>query len=394
MTLMVVQIIMKKDIDKLRAQVKSIHPYSWQESAGRWQTYVKDDATSKRQRIHAKSEEELLEKIIAHYNGNDNLNSHSTLEMLYNKWLTHKGKTSVANGTVSRNKSDWNKYIAGTEIATKPISELTKIYLQEWAGSLIKDNEMTKTAYYNVALIVRQALDYAVECNCLPDNEFRKFTIPVRSFYIPEKKPDCSQVYTVDEFRQIEELAMSDYNNSVKKYVLSPLAMLFMFHTGMRISEVCCLQFDDYNERSHTIIVQRMYVRDERKTVSRTKSGPIYRTVLLTEKAESIISMAKERQLRDNGRVGTFIFSMDNNPCSYRAITALYTKYCHKLDIPVKSSHKARKTFISACIDANININTVKNMVGHNDARTTYKNYCFDRATSDENIKKLENALK
>jgi hypothetical protein len=33
-------------------------------------------------------------------------------------------------------------------------------------------------------------------------------------------------------------------------------------------------------------------------------------------------------------------------------------------------------------------------MVGHNDARTTYKNYCFDRATSDENIKKLENALK
>jgi integrase len=385
--------LIDEEIEALRAEVRAIHPYSWQQSSGRWQSYVKDNITGKRRRIHARSEVELLDKIIEYNNSKNGLTSSSTLAELYDKWLFHKKKTSVTNGTIPRNKSDWNRFIAGTEIAAKPIEQLTKLYLQEWAGSLIKSNKLTKTAYQNVALIVRQSLDYAVECGCIPSNEFRKFTIPGRSFYIPEKKPDCSQVYTADEFRQIEELAIADYNNSVKKYVLSPLAMLFMFYTGMRISEVCCLQFDDYNESSHTIIVQRMYVRDEHKTISRTKSGPIYRTVLLTEKAENLIQLAKDRQKRDNGKAGSFIFSMDDKPCSYHAITALYTKYCKRLGILVKSSHKARKTFISTCIDANININTIRSMVGHSDARTTYKNYCFDRATDAENRKKLELAF-
>jgi hypothetical protein len=44
-------------------------------------------------------------------------------------------------------------------------------------------------------------------------------------------------------------------------------------------------------------------------------------------------------------------------------------------------------------IDGKININTVREMVGHADKRTTLKNYTFDVKTKSEKNKMIENAL-
>ena len=58
-----------------------------------------------------------------------------------------------------------------------------------------------------------------------------------------------------------------------------------------------------------------------------------------------------------------------------------------------KSSHKARKTYISCLIDGRVNINTVREMVGHADEKTTLRNYVFDRSTDAEKLHKIEAAL-
>ena len=63
------------------------------------------------------------------------------------------------------------------------------------------------------------------------------------------------------------------------------------------------------------------------------------------------------------------------------------------MEIERKSSHKARKTCISTMIDGGVNINTIREMVGHADERTTYNNYCFDRATDAEKHAKIEQAF-
>ena len=43
--------------------------------------------------------------------------------------------------------------------------------------------------------------------------------------------------------------------------------------------------------------------------------------------------------------------------------------------------------------DGNVNINSVREMVGHCDERTTFANYCYDRSTDKEKVKKKEAAL-
>ena len=49
---------------------------------------------------------------------------------------------------------------------------------------------------------------------------------------------------------------------------------------------------------------------------------------------------------------------------------------------------------ISSLIDQQVNINTVCEMVGHTDERTTLNNYCFDRSIASEKRDKIEMALK
>ena len=40
-----------------------------------------------------------------------------------------------------------------------------------------------------------------------------------------------------------------------------------------------------------------------------------------------------------------------------------------------------------------MNINTIREMAGHEDERTTFKNYCFDRSTEHEKVENMVRAL-
>lgn len=131
-----------------------------------------------------------------------------------------------------------------------------------------------------------------------------------------------------------------------------------------------------------------MLRRDTAEVVPHTKTAAGDRYVPLTSEAQKLIDTSRhyqrEHHFPDNG----YIFSITDKPLTERCISTLYEKYCKKLGIIQKSSHKARKTFVSNLLSNGVNINTVRQAAGHEDERTTYANYCFD--TTDENEKKLQ----
>lgn len=88
-----------------------------------------------------------------------------------------------------------------------------------------------------------------------------------------------------------------------------------------------------------------------------------------------------------------YIFSMTDSHCPYSATLKCFYKYCRRNGITPKSSHKARKTYISTLLAEGVNINTVRQMVGHADERTTYNSYCFDRCDKSEREELIEAAL-
>ena len=387
------------EIKKYESIVKSCSPFQISDkpwSDGRYKAYVSDETKPKDRRlITRKSYAELIKALYEYYAPMEaeaeQKGKNLTLRELYPEWQEYKRLHTNAETTIMRMHTDWKTYYSEDPIVDRPIRLLTKGELDIWVHSLIKKHEMTKTCYYNVTGILRQALDYAVDCNYLDENAFQKVKVDKRMLRKPEKKPDYTQVFTKEEQKLVIEFAWEDFRNRVKVYELSPLAVIFQFQTGVRIGELSTLKFSDVE--GDQIHVQRMLRRDTKEVVNHTKSDCGDRLIPLTTLAQKVIAECKNRQV-ELGIINSYIFSI--RPGEYlpqRPVADLYKKYSKKLETVQKSSHKARKTFTTALIDGDVNINSVKTMVGHSDARTTYKSYVFDRSTDAERRSLMEAAL-
>ena len=286
-----------------------------------------------------------------------------------------------------------SKYYVGTEIIKIPLKKLSKLTLDKWAHTLIREHDMTKTCYYNVTTIIRQALDYAKEQELIPYNPMREVKVSAKLFRKVKKKSNETQVFTVEERKEINRYAWDDFRNEVKDYVLSPLAMLFQFETGVRIAEICALRYEDI-EDGYMLHVQRMYRLDAREVVEHSKTDAGDRRIIMTPTAMHLIRTAHEYQQEHNGCTDEYIFTMNGKPMKPHCINELYKKYSKYLGGPHRSSHKSRKTWISSLIDCtDLNIYSIREMAGHEDERTTFKNYCFDRSTEQEKVDNMVKAL-
>ncbi|MBE6028819.1 MAG: site-specific integrase [Clostridiales bacterium] len=379
-----------------RKQVLESHPYSiYQGSDGRWRTHIKDEEKAEGRKLIVRKSRDDLEDILCDFYLTDHEAqrrlSH-TMESLYEEWLEYKA-LHVASTTIDRTKRCWNKYYAGEDIIRKPIVQITKLDLDIWIHEMIRRHEMKKHQFDNFKSVVRQELDYAVDLEIIESNPFLSVRINTRRMLQPErKKSDKTQIYFKDELTKLQEMAWDEYYKGVyPTHQLTPLAVMFMFLTGIRVGEVCGLRYEDIDDRELTI---RRFIRyPGNEVVNHTKGTYGDRTIPLIPQAIHLIETARTRQREKGTPDDGYIFSMREDPILYTSVTKAFTKYCEKMGIITKSSHKARKTFISSLIEGNVNINTVRQYAGHVDERTTLNNYCFDRSTDEEKYVKMEKAL-
>lgn len=79
---------------------------------------------------------------------------------------------------------------------------------------------------------------------------------------------------------------------------------------------------------------------------------------------------------------------------SYHAAAHKPKKLCRRMNSEIKSSHKCRKTCISALLDSpEINNRTVQRFVGHRELSTTYNYYNFDRKSKEAQVEAIDRAL-
>ena len=242
-------------------------------------------------------------------------------------------------------------------------------------------------------MIIRQILDYAVDAEMVQENIFKKVNIDSRRVFAPvKKKPSETQVFTSQKVEDIYDYAWKHFEaGRCTVHKLAPLAVMFHYQPGVRIGELCALRYEDIFDRE--ILVQRMYRHEEKEVVDFTKCHNEGRYVILTASAKKLIETARQYQQEHDMPDDGYIFSVNDEPLSYYSVRLLYTRCCKELGILDRSNHKARKTYISKLIDGGVNINTVRELAGHADERTTYNNYCYDRKTKEERFLVVEQAL-
>lgn len=366
----------------------------WQGKNGRWLTYIYDpDAAKHRRLVSKRTKKELLDFLYDDFSEKLMEDESVTIRQMYPLWLEHK-KLETKDTSVARIESDWKKFYENDPIVDVPIRSFTKMQLEDWILHLITDNEMTKTNYYNVSLIIRQIMAFAYYSEMIDVNPFDRVRKNLGKFFKRVRKPaDESQVYSNEEIQKLEKLIWTDfYQKGRKVYRLAPLAVLFQLYTGMRVSEVCALKYEDIlpNGKIH---VQRMLVKSTGKVREGTKGHAGEREVYLSEKALKIINATLQFRRDNDISVEEFIFSETDAPFPERTINDYLERYCKRINIPYRSSHKLRKTALSSMVNAGISLNTVKNFAGHVDEETTLKYYTVDREAEAVRNEQIERAL-
>lgn len=374
----------------------------WQGKNSRWYSYLPDETKpSGRRQIVKSSQEHLERQIILYYKDLEQKNSNTNIENLYSTWLSYKEKRTPSSRTIRIVDNLYKKYYLNTHIIKVPLPKLTTFMLDEWAHDLISTNDLTKKQYYNMAVIMRQLLDYAVYVELIPDNPFSRVKINSKLFRVVKKKKDKTQVFLLDEQAQIELEALNDYKQNA---YLACLAIPLTFQTGMRLGEIVALKWTDMEEKPEHIHIQRMESKDEQQNdngkwyskrivVEHGKTSASDRYIYLTEKAKNLLSMIQTYH-KDNNINSEYIFvDKSGNRIHEPALDTRIRKYCRYCDINEKSMHKIRKTYVSALIDANININYIREQVGHEDERTTYNSYCYNRKSENQTHLDVEKAL-
>lgn len=372
------------------------HPYAiYQGKDGRWRTHIPDPEKPEGRRLLVKTSKDDLEAaVVEAYQGQKGEKKQQTIRTLYPKWIDHKRLYTNSEAYIYRIESEWTKHYKGSEIVDIPLYKLNKLELEEWAHRLIKEYNMTRKQYYNATVIIRQLLDYAVDLGIISTNPYALVRVNSgRMFRQERKKTDETQVYTKSELAALYEAANRDFENADHwKHQLLPLLVMFQFQTGLRISEACALRYEDITSDSQ-LHIQRMLLNFDNAVVPYTKGTYGDRYVILTSKAKELIEKAHQRQVERGVSCSDFIFSMTDDPVPYGAVRKCYEKYCKEIGIKLKSSHKARKTYISTLFDAGVNINTIRELAGHTDEQTTLHNYCFDRRDKAERAALIEKAL-
>lgn len=370
---------------------------------GRFSTYLPDETKPSKRKKVVKSTQVALEKEIIKYYKNLEKKD-ICLRSFYDEWLKYKSLHTKSSAYIKTIDELWEKFYLTDSIIDIPLNQLDKITLDIWAHTQVDKFDMTKKKYYNMSIIMRQALDLAVEKGIIEKNPFSNVKIDSKLFRPVKKKADETQVYLIDEQPLIEQEAYKDFEATNET---SCLAIPFVFQTGMRLSEVVALKWSDISEEKENCIhIQRMEIKQynqlangkwsnpKRVIVERTKSYAGNRNVYLTTIARDILEKIKHCNIEKGFNNDDYIFLNAKGRISAPALDTRLRKYCRYIGISEKGMHKIRKTYISTLIDCeNININYIREQVGHEDERTTYGNYCFNRKSKDRTEHDMELAL-
>ena len=108
--------------------------------------------------------------------------------------------------------------------------------------------------------------------------------------------------------------------------------------------------------------------------------------------------MATTSLWRIKGKLGKVIDYIENpektlTPFPERTINEYLERYCNRLGILYRSSHKLRKTAVSSLVNSGISLNAVRAFAGHVDEKTTLAYYTFDRENEATRNEQFEKAL-
>ncbi len=157
------------------------------------------------------------------------------------------------------------------------------------------------------------------------------------------------------------------------------LGIFICLNAGLRIGEVCALQWDDIDLTSGVIrvdkTIQRIYLVDGEKKyteliVDKPKTKNSIRDIPMTHDLLALV-----RPLKKIVRGDFYVLTNAANPTEPRTYRSYFNKLQKQLGLPKMRFHGLRHSFATRCIESKCDYKTVSVLLGHSNISTTLNLY-------------------
>lgn len=301
------------------------------------------------------------------------------LSEVYEEWLPYK-KRQVKKTTLCAYRMMWKSHLNG-RWGNEQLSEINRKTVRAWAYEKVDSGLSVKTVKDNL-IVLKMLLNFAAdELELDVPSTTWKISWPTEN----REGKTLIETYTQDEVKKI--LAKTQADPSVRA-----LALTIAFSTGLRIGELCGIQWADINLENKVIHVRRTVSRiydfefkktevfiGNTKTTSGTRDVPIVKNLLPTLKNW-------KKLFPDN----YYLASGLKKPVEPRCFRCWYKEYVESLGITPLKFHAIRHTFATTLIDSGVDIKSVSSMLGHSDVSITMNIYVHP---SDESKSRAVNKV-
>lgn len=215
---------------------------------------------------------------------------------------------------------------------------------------------------------------------------------PIKFYTVDEIKQLYAVLDSIVEYKRSNDKTLLDYTSSVADKVFCRLG----FESGMRLSELCGLEFSDINTINKTIEIRRTShytAKDGVYTQGGTKNTKPIRIVSVSDELIDLIEEYKElyykmweEKLRQKDvradrinydiKISNRLFTKhDGSPINPSTLTSWFPAFLKKNSLKRLTVHGMRHTHASVLIFNGIDILTISKRLGHNSTDITWNAY-------------------
>lgn len=320
----------------------------------------KEDGTSNYRSVYGSSEEEVIENYKIKM---DKLVSDNDL-LIYDKSYIGYDIYSWLNNSKIKNKRSTNSNYQYT-LKARIIPRFAKVKKKTISLELI--NNFTADLL-SEGLAPKSVKDILIILQQILKNGGMNIKIPM-----PKVPKTEIQILKKEEQTKLE-------GELLKKLDETRFGIYFCLYTGLRIGELCALQWKNIDINNKKIYVKKTLVRiknpDEnakKKTIvviDEPKSTSSIREIPIPDFLIPIIS-----QLDSNITSETFLISGTEKFIETRTYFNRYKKILDKIDLGKYNFHALRHTFATRCIENGCDPKTLSEILGHSSVKITLERY-------------------
>lgn len=253
------------------------------------------------------------------------------------------------------------------------IQDLNHKTIQDFLLNLFKNGRkdrsggLSEKTIKDITIIIKGSLKKAIN-----EEKIRHFEL---TFNYPKDNKD-SKIYILSKHE----------HSKLTNYVLENLTnrnigLLISLYLGLRIGELCALQWNDIDFKKNILSVnktiQRVYIKDKDKNTSK-----VIITTPKTKNANREIPINKDfleslKQLKTKGE--DYIITGSNKYLEPRTYRKYFNKVLKQVKIKQFNFHSLRHTFATNCISLGVDYKTVSEILGHANVNITLNLYVHPR---------------